>query len=81
MILFRLLYLPEITTLKTIFSTIQNTPSVIIGFMTLLCNNLCEKGISFDELATVLQIRRDNRDNFLIIIQIFTAKTYFGTHH
>ena len=38
-------------------------------------------GIFFDELAAVLQIRRDNRDNFGIIIQTFTTKTYFVTHH
>ena len=38
-------------------------------------------GISFDELAAVLQIRKDNRDNFGIIIQIFTSKTYFVTRH
>ena len=30
--------------LKDIFSTIQNTPSVIIGFMTLLCHYLYEIG-------------------------------------
>ena len=30
--------------LRQIFSTIQNTPSVIIGFMTLLCNYLSEIG-------------------------------------
>ena len=31
-------------TLRQIFSTIQSTPSVIIGFMTLLCNYLCDMG-------------------------------------
>ena len=39
------------------------------------------QGISFDELAAVLQIRRGNRDNFGRIIHIFTAKTYFVTNH
>ena len=56
---------------RQIFSTIQNTFSVIIGFMTLLYTYLFEMGISFDELAAVLQIRNGNRDNFGIFIYIF----------
>ena len=75
-------FLPKRTKGNILYYTVQNTPSVIIGLMTLLCNYLYEiKGISFDDLAAVLQIRRDNRDNFGIIIHIFTAKTYFVTHH
>ena len=38
------------------------------------------QGISYDELAAVLQIRTGNRDNSGIIIHIFTVKTYFVTH-
>ena len=34
-------------------------------------------GISFDELAAVLQIRRGSRDNFGIIIHIPTVKNIF----
>ena len=34
-------------------------------------------GISFDELAAVLQIRRGNRDNFGIIIHISTIINIF----
>ena len=32
------------------------------------------QGIFFDELAAVLQITRGNRDNFGILIHIFTVK-------
>ena len=38
-------------------------------------------GISFDELAAVLKIRRGDKDNFGIIINIFIVKTYFVSHH
>ena len=44
-------------------------------------NTYVRWGISFDESAAVLQIRRENRDNFGIVIHIFTVKTYFVTHH
>ena len=54
---------------RQIFSTIQSIPPVIIGFM--------RWGISFDELAAVLQIIRVNRDNFGIIIHIFYRKNIF----
>ena len=37
-------------------------------------------GISFDELAAVLQIRRDNRDNFGIITHISTTINIFCDH-
>ena len=33
----------------------RNQFTVIIGLMLLLCNYVCEMGISFDELAAVLQ--------------------------
>ena len=62
-------------------STIQSTPSITIGFMTLLCNYIyVRRGISFDELAAVLQIIRGNTVNFEIIIHIF-IRTYFVTNH
>ena len=53
-------------------STIQSTPSVLIGFILVLrpCYIITyvRWGISFDELAAVLQIRMGNRDNFGTII-------------
>ena len=55
---------------RQILSTMQSTPSVVIGFMTLLCNYLCKMGYFRDELAVVLQIRTGIRDNFGIFIHI-----------
>ena len=51
----------------------------LIGFVTLLCNIYVRWGISFDGLAAVLQIIRGNRDNFGIIIHIFTVNIFCET--